>query len=275
VVGVLPYLHGLHLDAEDALPPARAPQPHGEGLKIVVPALPRISNHTDFDPLRHHPQVALRFVGPGETLPPADLIILPGTKNTRADLDWLRVQGWETEIHRHLRYGGKLLGICGGFQMLGRDIHDPRGLEGRAGSSHGLGLFDMQTTLAPEKQLHRRHGRLTLGKAIVRGYEIHMGRSTGAALAHPLAILDDGTPDGARSADGQMLGSYLHGLFEHPATLAALLSWAGLNAPQVVDHAARREQSLDRLADTLAEHLDTDWLSRLLHGSHPARRPAP
>src|SRR6185436_13830081 len=104
--------------------------------------LPRISNHTDFDPLRLHPQVSFRFIGPSETVPPADLIVLPGSKSVRADLDWLRASGWESAIHRHLRYGGKLIGICGGFQMLGRAIHDPHGIEGEAGSGPGLGLLD-------------------------------------------------------------------------------------------------------------------------------------
>jgi adenosylcobyric acid synthase len=219
--------------------------------------------------------VALRFLGPTEALPPADLIILPGTKNTRADLAWLRDQGWEQAIRRHLRYGGRLVGICGGFQMLGRAIHDPHGHEDTPGSSNGLGMFDMQTTLEPEKQLHRRHGRLRLGGAHVTGYEIHMGVSDGPALARPAVDLD-GTTDGALSADRQILGTYLHGLFDHPEALAAVLAWAGLEAAQAFDYAARREQSLDRLADAVLTHLDTGWLSRLLHLPTPAtrRRPA-
>ena len=143
VLGVLPYLQGLHLEAEDALPRrtdfvALAEQKH---LRIIVPALPRISNHTDFDPLRLHPQVHLQFVGPGEPIPSADLIILPGSKSVRADLDWLRRNGWEIAIHRHLRYSGKLIGICGGFQMLGKSIHDPAGLEGDAGSASGFAFL--------------------------------------------------------------------------------------------------------------------------------------
>jgi adenosylcobyric acid synthase len=275
VLGVLPWLHGLHLDAEDALPVTCEEQPQAR-LRILVPALPRISNHTDLDPLRHHPQVALRIIGPNETTLPADLIILPGTKNTRADLAWLREQGWEETIRRHLRYGGRLIGICGGFQMLGRAIHDPHGLEGASGSSTGLGVFDMQTTIGSEKQLHRRHGRLRLGGAHVTGYEIHMGVSDGPALAQPAVDLD-GTSDGALSTDGQILGTYLHGLFDHPEALAAVLAWAGLKAAQPFDYAARREQSLERLADAVLTQLDTDWLSRLLHLPTPVtrRRPAP
>lgn len=266
VVGVLPYLHGLQLDAEDALPPAIETTGRHR-LQVAVPVLPRIANHTDLDPLRHHPQLAVHFIGPGRTIPPADLIVLPGSKNTRADLAWLRAQGWEAAIARHLRYGGRLLGICGGFQMLGRAIHDPHGLEGSPGSSDGLGLFEFETTLEPEKQLRRRRGRLHLNDARVSGYEIHMGTSSGAALVRPALTFDDGAVDGARSADGQILGTYLHGLFEEPETLAALLHWAGLEQPQPLDYARMRERSLDRLADAVAEHLDTAWLKRLLHES--------
>ncbi len=136
VLGVLPYLHGLHVDAEDALP--RSPTGDGQArLRVIAPALPRISNATDCDPLRLHPELAFRYVGPGEAIPPADLIVLPGSKAVRADLEWLRAQGWEAAIARHLRYGGKLIGLCGGLQMLGRALHDPLGLEGAPGSAPG------------------------------------------------------------------------------------------------------------------------------------------
>jgi adenosylcobyric acid synthase len=156
---VLPYLHGLHLDAEDAVDAQQAAAAHGPRLVVAVPVFPRISNHTDFDALRAHPQVDLRFVGPGQPLPACDLIVLPGSKNTLADLRWLREQGHEAAIARHLRYGGKLIGICGGFQMLGRALHDPLGLEGPAGSqAAGLGLLDMTTTLAADKQLRGCRG---------------------------------------------------------------------------------------------------------------------
>jgi adenosylcobyric acid synthase len=176
VLGVLPYLHGLHLEDEDAPPQERvANAPTTKPLRVVIPTVPRISNHTDFDPLRLHPQVDLRFIGPGEAIPTADLIILPGSKCVRADLAWLRAQGWEGAIHRHLRYGGKLIGICGGYQMLGKHIHDPYGLEGEAGSSNGLGLLDLETTLESEKQLRNAGGGLAIGDAPVSGYEIHAG----------------------------------------------------------------------------------------------------
>ncbi|MGH8569370.1 MAG: cobyric acid synthase, partial [Gammaproteobacteria bacterium] len=167
VLGVMPFLHGLHLEAEDALPAAGTDQ--AGALRVVVPALPRISNHTDFDPLRLHPQVDLCYARPDDTAPPADLIILPGSKSVRTDLAWLRAEGWEVLILRHLRYGGKLIGICGGFQMLGRAIRDPHGLEGEAGTSPGLGLLDITTMLMPEKQLRNVRGRLVLEDAPVQG----------------------------------------------------------------------------------------------------------
>jgi adenosylcobyric acid synthase len=175
VFGVLPYLHGLHLDAEDAIKTEQGDRAEGERLRVVVPVLPRISNHTDFDVLRAHPQVDLQFIGAGMRVPPADLIVLPGTKNVQADLDWLLREGWAARIARHLRYGGKLVGICGGMQMLGARMHDPHGLEGSAGSRPGLGLLEFETRLAPEKQLRQVTGRLAGCGARVSGYEIHMG----------------------------------------------------------------------------------------------------
>lgn len=262
VFGVLPYLHGLHLEAEDALCHNDA-APQGQ-LRVIVPVLPRISNHTDFDPLRLHPQVALRYVGPGEPMPPCDLIILPGSKSVRTDLAWLRAQGWERALLRHLRYGGKLIGICGGFQMLGGEIDDPHGLEGVAGSSPGLGLFHITTTLMPEKQLRNVLGRLVLEDAPVQGYEIHAGVTTGPALARPAARIE-GRTDGALSADGQILGTYLHGLFESTAACNALLRWAGLADPQTPDYAALREAGIEQLADAVESYLDMSRIERLLH----------
>lgn len=262
--GVLPYLHGLHLEAEDALP--RSPdRPAGDDMfRIVVPALPRISNHTDFDALRLHPQVDLRFVGPGADIPPADLIVLPGSKSVRADLAWLRAEGWGRAIHRHLRYGGKLMGICGGFQMLGQSIHDPSGLEGTPGSAQGLGVLAMATTLAPEKQLRTVHGWLVIDNAPVHGYEIHAGVTTGPALDNPAVQLSHG-PDGALSDDGLIMGTYVHGLFESPAAGAALLGWAGLDDARQLDYDGLREAAMERLADAVDAHLDTAQL-RLLFG---------
>ncbi|MCP9758823.1 cobyric acid synthase [Aquitalea sp. S1-19] len=244
VLAVLPYLHGLTLDAEDAVETA---QQHGH-FRIVVPRLPHISNHTDFDALRAHPDVDLVFASAGEPLPPAELIILPGSKNTRSDLAFLRAQGWDAAISRHLRYGGKVIGICGGYQMLGAQIHDPDGLEGAAGSSSGLGLLAMETVLTDDKRLQNVAGRCSFAEAAVSGYEIHMGRSQGAALAKP-AFLINGAAEGAISNDHQVLGSYLHGLFDHPEAQAALLDWAGMKQARAVDLAALREASIERIAD--------------------------
>ncbi|MCQ9471593.1 cobyric acid synthase [Pseudomonas alliivorans] len=262
VVGVLPYVMDLHLEAEDGLDQRQTDKVE-QVLNVVVPVLPRISNHTDFDPLRLHPQVNLQFVGPGQAIPPADLIILPGSKSVRSDLAYLRANGWEDAIRKHLRYGGKLMGICGGLQMLGEQMHDPLGLEGAAGSSPGLGLLAMSTVLESEKQLRNVRGRLTLEDAEVSGYEIHAGVTTGAALEQAAVRLDDGRCDGAQSADGQILGTYLHGLFESPAACGALLRWAGLRDVQAVDYHALRERDIERLADLVEKHLDGTLLRQL------------
>ncbi|NMF99990.1 cobyric acid synthase [Aromatoleum toluolicum] len=264
VLGVLPYLHGLFLDAEDALGEASVDKRETR-LRVVAPVYPRISNHTDLDALRLHPQIDFRWVGPGQAIPPADLIVLPGSKSVQADLAWLRAQGWEPAIRRHLRYGGKVAGICGGFQMLGTRLADPQGLEGAPSTVAGLSLLDMETVLEAEKQLENRSGALCLpGSAAVAGYEIHMGVSRGAALDRPALRFDDGRADGALSADGQILGTYLHGLFDAPEALSVLLAWAGAGEVETVDLAARREADLDRLADSVAQNLD---LSPVLPGA--------
>ncbi|MFO7579484.1 MAG: cobyric acid synthase [Nitrosomonas halophila] len=267
VLGVLPYFQGLHLEAEDALP--HTPEPvmadASDRLQVVLPVLPRISNHTDFDPLRLHPRVDLRFIGPDQTLPPADLIILPGSKNVRADLAWLRKQGWEVAIRRHLRYGGKLIGICGGFQMLGKWIHDPEGLEGDAGSAHGLAFFEMDTTLYPEKQLGNVCGTLAHQGAAMTGYEIHHGVTVFQKTYSPAVHLAQRT-EGALSADGQIMGCYLHGLFESADACRALLHWAGLtDHPPAPDYQAIRNAAINRLADGVEQHLDTNRLYQLLN----------
>ena len=265
VFGVLPYLQGLRLDAEDAI--SREPGERGRGatFKVVVPVLPRISNHTDFDPLRAHPQVQLRFVGPDEPPPPADLVILPGSKSVRSDLEWLRRQGWPAYLARHLRYGGKLLGLCGGLQMLGRSIADPAGLEGPPGSSAALALLDFETRLEPNKQLRNVAGVLTVAPdAVLKGYEIHAGVSRGPAMARPAAILEGGRADGAVSDDGQVMGTYLHGVFETPQACGALLRWAGLHNAQGVDYNAVREEAIERLAAAVEGHLEIEKILALV-----------
>lgn len=260
VIGVLPYLQGFHLEAEDAIENQQIIDQHKTQLKVAVPVLSRISNHTDFDPLRLHPQVDLQFIGPNQPLPPADLIIIPGTKNVIRDLQWLRDNGWDQGIQKHLRYGGKLMGICGGFQMLGKRIEDPLQIESTCIECDGLGLLDLTTTLEPEKQLRRVIGRLNLDtETPVSGYEIHAGVTKGPALQHPAIKLAEHT-DGAISEDNHILGTYLHGLFDNRQACQTLLEWAGLVDGEAPDYFERREQDIDRLADSLEQHLDLDKL---------------
>lgn len=267
VLGVLPYLNGLYLEAEDALPrTASIGTSESARLRVVVPALPRISNHTDFDVLRAHAQVDFRFLGPGEAMPAADLVILPGSKSVRADLAWLREQGWDAALQRHLRYGGKIIGLCGGFQMLGKAVHDPYGIEGAPGSSHGLGWLDVETTLERDKQLRNVEAILALNGARVNGYEIHAGITRGTGLQRPVLQLV-GRTDGAISEDNQIIGTYIHGLFDAADACNALLAWAGLSEPQTPDHQAKREASIERLADMIEAHCETKVLRYLLNDS--------
>jgi adenosylcobyric acid synthase len=257
VLGVLPFLQGLALEAEDALP-ERAAAPEGAEFRVAVPVYPRISNHTDLDVLRMHPGVEVRFVGPGEPFPAADLVVLAGSKNVRGDLEFLRRQGWDRAILRHLRYGGKLVGLCGGMQMLGAAIRDPLGVEGEPGESRGLGLLDFETTLETRKTLANVSGVVFPGRdrcARFEGYEIHMGVTRGPALERP-AVSVNGRPDGAISDDDRVLGTYVHGIFDRPEACAALLAWAGFEGAGGVDLDARREESLERLADCLEANLE-------------------
>jgi len=273
VLGVLPFLQGLALEAEDALP-ERAAAPDDAGFRVAVPVYPRISNHTDLDALRLHPGVDVRFVGPGEPLPGADLVVLAGSKNVRADLEFLRDQGWDRAILRHLRFGGKLVGLCGGMQMLGRLVGDPHGIEGPPGESRGLGLLDFETTLGSRKTLRNVSGVVFPGSeraAKFEGYEIHMGVTRGPALERPAAIAD-GTPDGAVSEDGQVMGTYVHGIFDRPEACAALLAWAGFAGARGVDLVSTREASIDRLADCIEANLELAKLDPYLTGvcaAHP------
>lgn len=273
VVGVLPYLQGLVIDSEDSI--GTSGSSTTDALNVIVPVLPRISNHNDFDPLRLHPKVNLQFIGPAQPIPPADLIILPGSKSTRADLAWLQAQGWPQAIAKHLRYGGKVLGICGGFQMLGERVDDPDGLEGKSGSTDGLGLLAMTTTMVAGKQLKEVHGSLNLpsgnstASTAFSGYEMHNGVSQGPALSRPLTCIN-GTNEGAISADSQIAGTYVHGIFDQPAACDALLQWAGLESSgSAVDYQQHRLEQLDRLADQVEQCLDTDWLRDLL-GLNPS-----
>ena len=262
VLGVLPYLHGLNLDAEDALPEDNGDQ--SGTFKVVVPVLPRISNHTDFEPLRLHPEISFTYVPVDSDIPAADLIILPGSKSVRDDLAFLREQGWEVALQRHLRYGGKVLGICGGYQMLGEIIDDPHGIEGETGSSSGLGYLSINTQLTAEKELRRVSGKLINSAVSVTGYEIHAGRSTGNGLERAFIEYDDGQLDGAISDDGQIAGTYWHGLLDTPEALDAILAWAGHRTEQRLDYEVMREASLERLSTEFDRALDMEKLMSIL-----------
>jgi adenosylcobyric acid synthase len=248
VLAVLPYLHGLMLDAEDAI---QVKQNTCGKFRVIVPAIPRIANHTDFDALRAHPEVDLQFIGPDHPIPNADLIILPGSKNTRDDLAFLQQRGWKSVLEKHLRYGGKVIGICGGYQMLGHIISDPHGVEGKVGESDGLGFLDITTELTQEKRLQQVQGVCAFGadqSAKVEGYEIHMGVTYASPDTLPAFFIGK-DEEGTRSPDDQILGTYLHGVFDHPEACKALLAWAGLQSDVMVDLNALREQSIDRVAD--------------------------
>lgn len=270
VLAVLPYLKGFHLEAEDALTANTEASDayQQQKLTVVVPALPRISNHTDFDALRLHPQVEFHFVGPDQAIPPADLIVLPGSKSVIADLKFLQQQGWPEAIARHLRYGGKLMGICGGYQMLGEKIHDPEGIEGEPESLDGLGWLSMETRLFPSKQLVNRAGVLFDGITPVSGYEIHAGVTTGEALKTPAVYLEAATdtrqPDGAINQDNTIYGTYLHGLFDQQGALEKLLQWAGLNVVEQFDYEALREREVQRLSDSVEEAMDWSRWNQVL-----------
>ena len=254
VLAVLPYLHGLSIAAEDAVPCLQAKD---APFRIIVPALPHISNHSDFDPFLQLDGVDFRFIGPGQAIPLADLIILPGSKNTRGDLAYLFASGWDAAIRHHLRYGGKLIGICGGYQMLGELIGDPHGIEGEAGQMPGLGWLPITTIMAREKTLRAVSGTLNLmgQRASVRGYEIHHGE-TAIPPSAPLQL--DGGPDGMVSGDGQVFGCYLHGLFDEPAALNLLLQWAGCESRAHQSTADILDAAIDRLTDALEAALDVE-----------------
>jgi len=267
VAGVVPFLPGLHLEAEDSLAlhggEGDGEDNGGARLRVVAPRLPRVANHTDLDPLVLHPQVNVTWARPEDGMPPADLVVLPGSKNVREDLAALLHNNWHAALQKHLRYGGKLIGICGGFQMLGKTLRDLGGLESAPGESAGLGLLDMETTIAPAKNLKQSEGKLALENAAVSGYQIHMGVTSGAALARPAVMLDDGDGDGAMSADGQVLGTYLHGLFDHTDARDALLRWAGLQPQKARDYRAVRDANIERLADAMEQHIKPGFLKRI------------
>ncbi len=277
VLAVLPYLKNFYLDAEDAINTQQSDS-NKDQINIVVPVLPRISNHTDFDALRLHPDINLTYVSIEQVCPPSDLIILPGSKNVRADLAALMDAGWQDHLHKHLRYGGKVLGICGGYQMLGNSIDDPEGIEDTPGRSAGFSLLDTDTTLQPHKHLGRVAGQFNhpdFGNAEFSGYEIHCGNTTpGSDQSNRSAttIYDANTSsrqEGAYSRDNKIIGTYIHGIFDQPAAAREILKWAGLSSSTTVDLDAIREQQLDRLADTLEAHFKKSFFDDLICSQRP------
>ena len=231
-------------------------------LKIAVPMLRRIANFDDLDPLAAEPDVEIRLIKPGDVIPTdCDLILLPGSKATIADLRFLRDQGWDIDIQAHYRRGGHVLGLCGGYQMLGHSISDPHGIEGAAETIHGLGLLDIDTILDHSKTL-RQTKAVVMGSDIpVTGYEIHMGVSTGAGRDRPFLSID-GVGEGAMSADGRVIGSYCHGLFTSNEFRMSFLAGFGV-ATDALDYEGQVDAVLDRLAGHMATHLDLDALGRI------------
>jgi adenosylcobyric acid synthase len=255
--GVLPWFaDAWRLPAEDAVDLARPTR--AEGLHVVCLALSRIANFDDLDPLAQEPGVRLTMLGPGRALPgDADLVVIPGTKSTRGDLAFLRAQGWDVDIAAHVRRGGRVLGLCGGYQMLGRRVADAEGIEGPAGAESGLGLLDVETAMGPDKHLTEVAAVHAATGAPFRGYEIHIGRTDGPDRARPFARVD-GRPEGAVSACGRVAGSYLHGMFRDDGFRAAFL--AGLGAIAATRYDAGVEATLDALAAHMAAHLDVSGL---------------
>ncbi|WP_083923001.1 cobyric acid synthase [Neomegalonema perideroedes] len=258
--GVVPWFAGAaRLPAEDALDLA----PSGSGpVKIACLCLSRIANFDDLDPLKIEPAIRLEMIRPGQPLPgDAALAIIPGTKSTRGDLAFLRAQGWDVDLLAHHRRGGRILGLCGGYQMLGRSVADPEGLEGEPGETPGLGLLEVETVMAPDKRLTRVEALHAASGLKVSGYEIHIGRTQGPDRARPFAYLG-GEPEGAVSADGLTTGSYLHGLFAEDAFRAAYLASLGAQAGGL-GYSAGVEAVLDELAAHLEAHLDVEGLLAL------------
>jgi len=263
--GVVPWFESARLlPAEDILGlEERVASGAAGAIRIAVPRLPRLANFDDLDPLAAEPDVMLRVVPPGAPLPgDADLVILPGSKATLADLGALRAEGWDVDLAAHVRRGGAVLGICAGLQMLGRSIADPAGIEGRPAEAAGLGLLDLATTLQSAKRLAEVSGREVASGERVQGFEMHVGESTGPALARSMLELA-GRPDGAVSQDGRIMGCYVHGLFAADGFRHAFLARLRERAVSGVAYETQIEASLDALADHLEASLDTDGLLAL------------
>lgn len=257
-LGVLPWLpQAAMLPAEDAVDLDRTHASTATRI-VAVPILARIANFDDLDPLGMEPGVKLVFVRPGEPIPGnADVVILPGSKSTIGDLAFLRAQGWDIDIKAHMRRGGHVLGLCGGYQMLGQTIADPDGIDGVPGTVDALGLLAIDTLMSADKSTTLVHGKHCATGAAIVGYEIHLGRSEGADCARPLLTID-GRPDGAISPSGRVQGTYVHGLFTGDAFRKAWLANLGIASSLAYD--AQIESALDALADHFEKHLDIDAL---------------
>jgi adenosylcobyric acid synthase len=267
-IGVVPWFSQAHLlPAEDAVA-LNGYRAHDQGeIKIVVPRLPRIANFDDLDPLRAEPDVSVELIEPGHPLPAdADLILLPGSKSTIGDLAALRAAGWHIDITAHVRRGGRVLGLCGGYQMLGTRLDDPDGTEGPAGVVGGLGLLQVETRLGGNKALVEVTGQDCTNGQAVRGYEMHIGRTSGADCARPMVDLQ-GRPDGAISSDGRVMGTYVHGLFAGDEFRHAFLNTLRTREKSGLSYDALVDRVLDELADHLAHHLDTKRILDLASGT--------
>jgi adenosylcobyric acid synthase len=259
-LGLVPYFQdAAHLPAEDAMELSRWKRgPRGK-LRIVVPLAPRISNFDDLDPLRLEPDVEFIPLRGGEALPDCDLVVMPGSKATIADLAYYRAQGWDTDLKAHRRRGGHILGMCGGYQMLGRTVADPDGVEGQPGTVEGLGLLDVETVLGGDKALQLVSGVTSGDGAPFTGYEMHIGATRGGDTARPFAKLGDGQSEGASSADGRVAGTYVHGLFADDGQRASWLRRFGGEASGL-NYERDVEATLDALAAHLEAHVDVDAL---------------
>ncbi|PIE16929.1 MAG: cobyric acid synthase CobQ [Rhodobacterales bacterium] len=261
-IGVLPWFeHAWKLPAEDVIDICST---RGGNFKIAVPRLSRIANFDDLDPLAAEPDVSLEIIPPGQPLPgDADLVLIPGSKSTIADLHYFRAQGWEVDLKAHLRRGGHVLGLCGGYQMLGREIIDPHGIEGHAGRHQGLGLLNINTEMSADKQLKLCEATYLPSGNKLQGYEIHIGHSTGPDQARAWLEID-GHRDGAASENGRVMGCYMHGLFAADGFRAAYLQRLGRSAAaSALDYEAEIDTTLDALAAHVEAHLDLDALLRL------------
>ncbi len=259
-LGIIGHFAGAHrLPAEDAVSLEEMAGTHSNKKAICVLRLPRIANFDDIDALRMEPEASVRFIDPSEPIPgDAALVIIPGSKSTIADLASVREAGWDIDLMAHVRRGARVLGLCGGYQMLGHAIHDPQGLEGKAGTVAGLGLLDVETTLLPGKTLTHAQGKHAASGVTITGYEIHLGKTTGADCARPFAVLGNGA-DGARSANGLVQGTYLHGCFAGDDFRRAYLAELGIE-PGSLRYEFQIEETLDELADHLARCVDIDRL---------------